>query len=255
LVSADHGSEVRGVDGPGEGGASRPHHTRRSPGGDRLAVRACGEWTELRQRGSDRLAPPCRRSKRHEGTDRGDAVRLSTRSSSKGVNSVARTRSATREQSLGLEPAKRGEHPTGSGAQQTRKAKVEQAVQAVQNCEGGTGADGRHRSPEGDAKASPGVDTEAHVGGDDQTTEPTRGGFASPAREESSEGEAKRGRSRHADPATDLGCGASRKDLEGATGNDGTPGRERGGQRTATGTTRYERNTVASPTSNRRPTS
>jgi len=38
-------------------------------------------------------APPCRRSKRHEGTDRGDAVRLSTRSSSKGVNSVARSRS------------------------------------------------------------------------------------------------------------------------------------------------------------------
>jgi hypothetical protein len=89
------------------------------------------------------------------------------------------------------------------------------------------------------SRKAPGVDTLAHVGGDERMTEPTRGGFASPARRESSEGEAKRWRSRRAGPATDLGRGAPREDLESATGNGATLWRERGGQRTATGTTRY----------------
>lgn len=46
---------------------------------------------QARQRADRTGGSPSRRRKRQEGTDRGDAERLSTRTSSEGVNSVART--------------------------------------------------------------------------------------------------------------------------------------------------------------------
>jgi hypothetical protein len=94
-ISADHDSEARG---------KRTRGGRRKPTGPTRDARweAIGSRSERvakrpgasETRPSSFPAPPCRWSKRHEGTDRGDAVRLSTRSSSKGVNSVAR-RSST----------------------------------------------------------------------------------------------------------------------------------------------------------------
>jgi hypothetical protein len=64
--------------------------------------------------------------------------------------------------------AKRGEHPTGSGAQQIRDPQVEKAVQAVRNCEGGTRQTGGTVGPKGTAKAGSREWTpEAHVGGDE----------------------------------------------------------------------------------------
>jgi hypothetical protein len=191
---------------------------------------------------------------RQEGTGRGDAERLSTRTSSEGVNSVARngreSRGAiygvcfreTRRTSDRQRGATNPRHQGGASRQGSAKLRRRNGSERV--------APFARRSRE-----APGVDTTVHVGGDDPMTEPTRGGFASPARRESSEEGVKRRRPRRAGPATDLGRGAARKDLEGAAGDGGTPGRERGGQRTATGMQRYERNTAASQTSNRRPTS
>jgi hypothetical protein len=166
---------------------------------------------------------PSRRSKRQEGTDRGDAERLSTRTSSEGVNSVA------------------GTGPTTHGAirgpiiRETRRTSNRQRGATNPRRSGGASRQGsaklrrrngsRRVAPSARrSREAPGVDVEAHVGRDDPMIEPTRGGFASPARRESSEGEIKRRRPRRADPATDLGRGVSREDLGGAAGNGGTPG-------------------------------
>jgi hypothetical protein len=79
---------------------------------------------------------------RHNGKradDRGDATRLSTRSSSRGERVAGMQRSAR-----GLRPTAHGAGRnaanlmTGCGVQQTRIARMEQAVKAGRNREGGT---------------------------------------------------------------------------------------------------------------------
>jgi hypothetical protein len=228
-----------GETGQGSPAQADVAHTSPSPGGEWSAALRCDEQRATSEtRFLEHPTPPRRRSKRHEGTDRGDAERLSTRASSKGVNSVARSGP----------PSPRA--IPGSRIRETRRTSDRQRGATNPPSRGGASRQGSEklRRRNGSrrvapfarrSRKAPGVDTLAHVGGDERMTEPTRGGFASPARRESSEGEAKRWRSRRAGPATDLGRGAPREDLESATGNGATLWRERGGQRTATGTTRY----------------
>lgn len=102
--------------------------------------------------GRDYEGREARRAERQEGNGRSDAKRLPTRNI---LRRVEVTRGGVKPRGPPGPRApkpKRVEPQAGSGAQQTRKARAEEAVKAVRNREDGTGPDRWQRLAEGRAE-------------------------------------------------------------------------------------------------------